>query len=230
MVRRHPVIDRQAHPTAFGEVRHQRVPLQHPAAVHPRATRHEQQYGRGFDGQLLRPPHVEQLRRVIAVAHRTAVHVAPVFERVPQRGHVLRGGPVDGQVRGGHDAAQRVLGDRMRQFPLGLADLGVPRRDPGFRGCGEEVGHVPEAPYAHRGHGAQRFQVLADDWQRSRRDAPCQHVVSRRGAQQPSRPAREARGGVPGIRSCRHCASVPRARHRQTTTSPTCSLRVMFSP
>lgn len=98
VMRGHPVVDGQAHPALLGQVRHQRIALQDPAAVDPAAARHEQEHRRGFGGQMLGPPHVEQLGRVIAVAHRRPVDVAAVLARVPQRREAVRGRPVDGQV------------------------------------------------------------------------------------------------------------------------------------
>ena len=53
MMWRHPIVDRQTHPTHLRQVRHQRVALQQAAAVHPCAARHEDQHRRRFNGNSL---------------------------------------------------------------------------------------------------------------------------------------------------------------------------------
>ena len=114
VMRRHPVVDGQAHPAHLGQMRHQRVALEQTAAVHPGATWHEEQHRCGFGGQILAAPHVEQLGRAGAVADRCPVNVATLLAQFPQRRRALGCRPLDLEVLGGDDAAQRRLGDRIR--------------------------------------------------------------------------------------------------------------------
>lgn len=67
--RRNAVIDRQAHPALCGQMRHQRVPLQDAAAVHPGAAGNKDQHRGRLDGQILASPHIEHLLRGVAVAN-----------------------------------------------------------------------------------------------------------------------------------------------------------------
>ena len=87
----------------------------------------------------------------------------------------------------------------------------IPGAKQRLRRRAEEVGHVADAPDAHRGDGTKRLKVFPDHRQRRRRHAHRQHVVGRAGLQQPSGACPHCGSGVPGVRSCRHCATVPRA-------------------
>ena len=109
VIRCHAVVDGQAHPAELGQVRHQRVALQDPAAVHPGAAGHEDHHRGGLGGQSfgrhtssswagLSPYRTEvrwMLRRCSSALHTGGVR--------------LGRGPFDVEGLGGHDAAQRGL-------------------------------------------------------------------------------------------------------------------------
>ena len=143
MIGRDAVVDRQAYPAHLGEVRHQRITLQDPAAVHPRATGQEQHHRRRLGGEFLRPPDVEDLRGAVAVPHRGSVDLATVFQCLPDRRRAFGRGPGDRETFGGHHAVQRGPGHLAR----GVADT----------------------PDAHRRHPAEWLEVSADDGQGRRR-------------------------------------------------------------
>ena len=186
VVRRHPVVHRQAHPALLGQIRHQRVALQLPAAVDPCAAGNEDHHRRRLDGQFLGAPHVQQLRRVVAVANRGAVQAAAVLPHLQHRRVPLRRGPLDRQVGGGHDAAQRRLDDGVGRVAAPACESSPGRRlTPRPCAIGDtKSGHVAVSPDAHRGRSTKGLKAFPDDRQRRRRNAHRQQIVGRTGAEE----------------------------------------------
>ena len=179
VMRCHPVVDGQAHPAEFGQVRHERVALQHATAVHPCATGHENHHGRGFGRQILAAPYIEQLRRTRAVLHRRAMDIAALLPQFPQRRHLLGRRPLDIEVLGVDDSAQRRRRHGVRAVPICALLLRIPGAKQRLRRRAEKVREVAVAPDARRGDCTKRLKVFPDHGKGSRRHAHRQHVVRR---------------------------------------------------
>jgi len=140
VVRCHPVVDGQAHPAPLGQMRHQRVALEQPAAVHPGAAGHEEQHRRGFGRQVLAAPLRPAAGRAGAVADGCPIHAATVLAQLPQRRRAFRRRPFDRQVLGGHDAAQRGFGDGVGAIPSWRFSSALPGLSKDFRRRAEKIG------------------------------------------------------------------------------------------
>ena len=163
MIRRHPVVDGQTHPAELGHVRHQRVALQDPAAVHPGAAGHEDHHRRGLGGQLL------------AAATRRAA--ARGCRRSAPRSGTRCGGarapstPAACESGAGHSMSRASAGTTPRSAfcttslvlsRSRLRSSAMPGVNHDLHGGPEEVRHVANAPDAHRRHTTEWLEVFAD--------------------------------------------------------------------
>ncbi len=181
-----------------------------PAAVDPRAAGNEDHHRRRFDGQFLGPPHIQQLRRVVAVANRGAVQVAPVL---PHLQHGRRSAPAPAtRWRDRRRARRRAARPRSRRWSgrAPACESPLARRCPADLRDVRRIRHVPVSPDAHRGRSAKRLKVFPDHGQRRRRDAHRQQVVGGPGAQKPTGACSKVGRGVPAVRPNRHWPNVPR--------------------
>ena len=138
------VLHRQAHPTQFGEMSHQHVALQHPAAENPCATRHEDQH-RGRPHKVFATPDVEKLTRLVAVGHGGAVDRTPMSTGGPPRrarSEIGQGSAKSLAATMSHSPAVITLA----QPALVLRRLSISARaQPAFRRC-HEVRQVAQHP------------------------------------------------------------------------------------
>ncbi len=185
VVRRDPVVDRQAYPALFGQPRHQRGALHLATAVHPGTARHEDHHRRRFGGQVRATPHVQGLDRVVAVVDIAAVQVLLLAQSFPEWRCAFRRGPLHIQFGGRDHAAQRCDGHLGGAFAVPAAHLAVAGGEPALGRRGHQFRCEPHAPDAHRGDGAERFETLAHHRQRRSGFTHCQQVIRGTGAKQP---------------------------------------------
>ena len=171
---------------------------------------------RRLDGQVLAAPHVQQLRRVVAVANRSPMQAATVLPNLQHRRGPLRCGPVDGQISGGHDAAQCGVHHgvgRLAFLPANLRLIGGDASTVRWQRRSRVRACIPRCPSPSQHQGAQGVSRLRAATP-TRRSSPIGNRKGRHARTIGRASTIRARStGCPAVPSLRERTPLPAVRH-----------------